>query len=142
MLRKVFTRLWKIFPSLTSSLAALPSRSLDFVDNPLLIASRYDPANVLLLGGAQSGRSCGWFLSGGCVYEGIYDVHRYSGELLISPRYRIFPPSNPRLLSSLLSLYTDFLSYRSLSQTKQSRSRSDSPYVRLLGDNLYTRPPL
>lgn len=45
-------------------------------------------------------------------------------------------------LSSLLSFCTDFLSYRSLSQTKQSRTRSDSPYVRLLGDNLYTRPPI
>lgn len=59
---------------------------------------------------------------------------------------RYYPPPlhSPSISPSQIFLLSFFRSipYRSLSQTKQSRTRCDSPYVRLLGDNLYTRPPI
>ena len=80
-----------------------------------------------------------------------------NSKFLILPRYRIFllaflftlryyppPPRFPSIPPShqFLFSFSSFMPCRSLSQTKQSRTRCDSPYVRLLGDNLYTRPPI
>lgn len=86
------------------------------------------------------------FLPQGCVR---YDVYRYiyiAREFSFHRDIGFFPPATLLSLHRFLLYYpsipTSSLLYRSLSQTKQSRTRSGSPYVRLLGDNLYTRPPI
>jgi len=86
----------------------------------------------------------------------VYDIHRYHAEVLISPEISDFPrgptPSFLSFARASLFYYPStpptlrhrrrrHLRASPLYQTKQSRTRSDddSPYVRLLGDNLYTQ---
>lgn len=77
-----------------------------------------------------------------CISIYIYIAREFSFHRDIG----FFPPATLLSLHRFLLYYpsipTSSLLYRSLSQTKQSRTRSGSPYVRLLGDNLYTRPPI
>lgn len=91
-----------------------------------------------------------------CVYERIYDIYRYRAEVLISPEISDFPgptllfsrsrslfyyPSTPPTLHRRRRHRHHLLRASPLYQTKQSRTHSDddNPYVRLLGDNLYTQ---